>query len=460
MELTLVRATNRRFQMWVPLLLAFGFILVAAVPLAAGGGDQPVGASMFVSRTQASPGDNVTFWIWVNPLKEKARNLIVTESNLDGFAVVSSEAPGSCLQTQLTWVCVQDGLRPFVIAVHVVVGSGTDGKDLVNEARVQVWDKGEHHDDEESHGADPISVSAAVRVVAARMVEEAKIGVQLSSTRADVVPDSLQNYRVDVTNRGNSTANHVSVVVSVPESITLVSASRWPTVQDGRLTWILDSVPVGLMALLFNATVPSSNRVDHVELGVAATYQASNGGVVRVETKPSSFSLLPLPSGPRVWPLQVGMVLAVLAFVGRSLFLPQGPIGSARSRGPGAEEVFLLHRSGILLKHFSSDPTRDMDSDILGGMLAAVRMFVEDSMHPSAGPLQEIRFRGGSIVFVTGKNAAVAALNARGNHTLFTRRAVGILRDFERRNGDALTNFDGVAGRLDGVDALLGRIAS
>ena len=459
MELTIVRATNRRFQMWIPLLLAFGFVLVAAVPFAAGGGDQPVVASMLVSRTQASPGDNVTFWIWITPLKEKARNLIVTESNLDGFAVVSSEAPGSCLQTQLTWVCIRDELRPFAIAVHVVVGSGTDGKDLVNEARVQVWDKGEH-DDEESHGADPISVSAAVHVVAAPKVEEPLIDLQLSSTRVNVVPDSLQNYRVDVTNRGNSTANQVSVVVSVPESIALVSASRWPTVQDGRLTWILDSVPVGSMALLFNATVPSSNRADHVELGVAATYQAANGGVVRVETKPSSFSVLPLPSGPRVWPLQVGMVLAVLAFVGRSLFLPQGPIGSARSRGPGAEEVFLLHRSGILLKHFSSDPTRDMDSDILGGMLAAVRMFVEDSMHPSAGPLQEIRFHGGSIVFVTGRNAAVAALNARGNHVLFTRRARGVLREFERRNRDALTNFDGVAGRLDGVDALLGRIAS
>jgi len=460
MELTLVRATNRRFPLWIPLLLAFAFVLVAAVPLAAGDGDRPVAASMFVSRTQASPGDNVTFWIWVNPLKEQARNLIVTESNLTGFAIVSTEAPGSCLQTQLTWVCVLDEVRPFAIGVHVVVGSGTDGKDLVNEAQVQVWAKGEHKSDEEHRAADPISVSAAVHVVTAPVTEEPQIDVQLNSTRADVVPDSLQNYRVDVRNRGNSTANHVSVVVSVPESITVVSASRWPTVEDGRLTWILDSVPVGSMKLLFNATVRSSNQADHVELGVAATYQAADGGVVRVETKPSSFSLLPLPTGPRVWPLQVGMVLAVLAFVGRSLFLPQGPIGSARKRAPGAEEVFLLHRSGILLKHFSSDPTRGIDSDILGGMLAAVRMFVEDSMHPSAGPLQEIRFRGGSIVFVTGKNAAVAALNARGNHTLFTHRTRGILRDFERRNGDALTNFDGVAGRLDGVDALLGRIAS
>src|SRR5947207_3299925 len=104
-ERTLVRATHRRLQMWIPLLPAFGFVLVADVPLAAGGRDQPVVASVLVSRTQASPGDNVTFWIWITPLKEKARNLIVAESNPDGFAVVSSQAPGSCLQTPLTWLC-------------------------------------------------------------------------------------------------------------------------------------------------------------------------------------------------------------------------------------------------------------------------------------------------------------------------------------------------------------------
>src|SRR5436190_18835275 len=85
MELTLVRATNRRFQMWIPLLLAFCFVLVAAVPLAAGGGDQPVVASMLVSRTQAPPGDNVTSWIWITPRTEKARILNEPESNPDVF---------------------------------------------------------------------------------------------------------------------------------------------------------------------------------------------------------------------------------------------------------------------------------------------------------------------------------------------------------------------------------------
>src|SRR2546421_9796516 len=142
------------------------------------------------------------------------------------------------------------------------------------------------------------------------------------------------------------------------------------------------------------------------------------------------------------------MVLAILAFVGRALVLPQGPIGSARTTAPGAEEVFLLHRSGILLKHFSSDPPRGLDSDILGGMLAAVRMFVEDSMHPSAGPLPEIRFRGGSIIFVNGVNATLAAVNVGGSRVLFAHPAIGFPREFESPKGSALPKFAGEAGML------------
>ncbi len=402
----------------------------------------------------------MTFWIWIDPLKEKARNLVVTESKLDGFVVVSTVAPDSCLETQSSWVCVQDDLRPFSIEVHAVVASGTDGKDLVNEAQVQVWEKEGKHDDDEHHGSDPISVSAGVHVIAAPVPEEPEIEVRLSSTQSQVVPDSPVNYRVDVTNSGNSGPNNVSVVVSVPESIVIVSASRWPIAQEGQLTWILDSVPVGSMELLLNAILPAAENVEQVELGVALTYEDGNGAPVRVETRPSSLIVLPLPPGPRVWPLQLGMVLAVIVFVTRSLFLPPGPIGSALSRGPGAEELFLLHRSGILLDHFAPDPTRDSDSDILGGMLAAVRMFVEDSMHPSAGPLQEIRFRGGSIVFVAGRNATLAALNARGSHFMFTRRARGVLKEFEKVNVDNLTHFDGVDGRLVGVQALFTRIAA
>src|SRR5712691_1359741 len=87
-------------------------------------------------------------------------------------------------------------------------------------------------------------------------------------------------------------------------------------------------------------------------------------------------------------------------------------------------------------------------------------MFVEDSMDPKAGSLQEIRFRRGSIVLLTGKNAALVPINARGNRTRFVHRALGFLQEFEEVNDEALANYGSVAGPLQGVHAMLIRIAA
>src|SRR5439155_23949537 len=133
---------------------------------------------------------------------------------------------------------------------------------------------------------------------------------------------------------------------------------------DGQLIWILDSVPVGSTGLLFTATGPASNHADQVEMAVAENYEDGNGGAVRVETKPSSISVLPVPAAPPVWPLQLGVILAVLAFVGRSLFLPPGPhrfradqgLGRGRDlpappeRGP-PEALLSRSRSGDGFRH-------------------------------------------------------------------------------------------------------------
>src|SRR5437762_154078 len=130
--------------------------------------------------------------------------------------------------------------------------------------------------------------------------------------------------------------------------------------------------------------------------------------------------------------------------------------------GAGRDDGVVLHRhrSGILLHHVTPIQSAGLDSDIVGGMLSAIRMFVETTMDPSTGPLQEIRFRGGSIVFVTGENATLAALNARGNRVRFGRRALGFLRQFEKSNAQALRNFDGGASPLQGIDDLMSRLAS
>lgn len=452
------QVTSRRFRMCLPLALLLALVLVASIPLAAGDNERQVRASILLSRTEASPGDNLTAWIRLEPLNEKARRLVVSESDLDGLTVVSTVTPRSCLETKRTWVCIQDDQRPFAIELRIFANVGTEGRDLWYRATVAVW-----HNDHSDGGEDDshsVAVGSKVHVVPASVEAAPDIQVRLSAIPSAIVPGSPSTYRVVVDNQGTATAHNVSVVITLPATMIVVSASPRPMWRDGQLTWIMDSVPVGSIGLLFNATLPPLEGVQRVDLGLAATYGDGRGGVVLVETLPTTVRVLPVPQAPPISPLPGLIIAAVVAFVIRGLFVPPGPIGASLPWRSGADEIFLLHRSGLLLRHVSSKRARETDTDILGGMLAAVRIFVEDSMSPTAGPLQEIRFRGGSIVFVTGSNATLAAVNARGNRDRFAHRAMGFLREFEAANGEALANFDGIAGPLQGVDRLLSRIAA
>jgi len=114
--------------------------------------------------------------------------------------------------------------------------------------------------------------------------------------------------------------------------------------------------------------------------------------------------------------------------------LPEAPCSSlnARSAFPswvaGCGGDLPLHRSGLVLKHVSVHAPPGRDTDIIGGMMAAVRIFVEDSLRPSTGALREVRFRGGNVVFVNGKNVTLAAVNPRGTGARFPDRATRVLR--------------------------------
>jgi len=452
------QVTTRRFSMCLPLVLLLAFVLVASIPLAAGDNEHQVRASILLSRTEASPGDNFTLWIRLEPLNENARRIVIAESDLDGLSVVSTVTPRSCIETKRTWVCIQDDLRPFAIELQMVANLGTEGRDLWYRATVALWHN--DHSGEGEDGPNPVAVGAKVHVVPTKVEATPDLQVRLNAPPSAIVPGSPSTYRVVVDNRGTAPAQNVSVIVTLPATMIIVSASPRPTWRNGLLTWIVDSVPVGSIGLFFNATLPASERVERVDVGLAATYGDGRGGVVLVETLPSTVQVLPVPKASPISPLPGLIIAAVVAFVVRGLFVPPGPIRASLPWRSGADEIFLLHRSGLLLRHVSSKRARETDTDILGGMLAAVRMFVEDSMSPTAGPLQEIRFRGGSITFVTGSNATLAAVNAKGNRDRFAHRAKGFLREFEAANGEALANFDGIAGPLRGVESLLSRIAS
>ena len=444
MELPLDRSTTGRFRIRLPLALAIGFLLVALVPFASADSKGFVDASMQASRSQASPGDHVTFWISIDLLDENVRSLLITEIVPSGLAIASSSAPASCLPGSGTWRCETDSLGSVRLEVMVVVQPGTEGKSLLNSVHIESLGNEEDHQ--------VANLSATLHVVPASPPPKPSLHVRVTASQDMIVPGSVVNYRIEVTNNGTAPAANVSVLVSMPTMMRLVSASPWPTLSQGALNWTIGSIPVSSRQLLFNTTLSSSDGLTQVRVAVAVIYGDGQGNEVRVEGLPSSLAVVPVGAGSLEIP--IGVIVVLTAILGGGLVVAQRTIGLPLLGRAGADEIYLLHRSGLVLKHYSIHPSLKSDSDIVGGMMAAVRMFVEDSVSSTAGPLREIRFGAGNIVFVNGRNVTLAGVNAKGNQAQFALRAKRFLRQFERVNGDALSNFDGMAGRLTGVDSV------
>jgi hypothetical protein len=137
---------------------------------------------------------------------------------------------------------------------------------------------------------------------------------------------------------------------------------------------------------------------------------------------------------------------------------PAAPTHPAAPTGGDLEDVLLLHRSGLLLKHYTLRLRPNMDSDVLSGMLVAVQEFIKDSFRQEGGTLDEIRFGGRCIKVLEGKWTLIAALvrgEATESHKSQMRAA---LKDLETRYEDLLIDWDGTMDRIPEVDRIMMRL--
>jgi len=131
---------------------------------------------------------------------------------------------------------------------------------------------------------------------------------------------------------------------------------------------------------------------------------------------------------------------------------PRTPMGTL-------QDVFLVHRSGLLLKHYTRRMRPNMDSDVLSGMLVAVQEFIKDSFPGEAGSLDEIRMVGGmSIRIIEGKWTIIAAVVQGGSSPVHTLQMQSALRDLEAQYEDLLMDWDGTMDRIPEVDRIMQRL--
>jgi hypothetical protein len=122
------------------------------------------------------------------------------------------------------------------------------------------------------------------------------------------------------------------------------------------------------------------------------------------------------------------------------------PAGAAPAP-PAAEatidDVFLLYRDGVLIKHETRRLKPDIDTDILSGMLTAVQQFVKDSFRTEEGELDELTFGQMHILIGRGKYLILAAMIQGDGTESFTAQIKKTVQDIEDHHWDQLEDWDG-----------------
>jgi hypothetical protein len=120
-------------------------------------------------------------------------------------------------------------------------------------------------------------------------------------------------------------------------------------------------------------------------------------------------------------------------------------------------ELFLIHReSGLLLRHLSQPPAQTADSDLIGGMLTAIRDFAADAFGRGVdGGLDVIEYGDRRILIEAAQHAYLAVVadgvEPPGYRALVRDRLI----EFENESAGALDRYDGDASAFAGADEIL-----
>lgn len=129
-----------------------------------------------------------------------------------------------------------------------------------------------------------------------------------------------------------------------------------------------------------------------------------------------------------------------------------------RSKADGdtlVEDLFLLQRSGILVRHYTRRLRRMVDSDVLGGMLTAIHDFVKDSLRAEPGELREIRFGEVRIQVALGQTAMIAMVVRGERPADIVPRMENLLSQLEAMRPDFLTEWEETQSLPRGAERLL-----
>jgi len=266
--------------------------------------------------------------------------------------------------------------------------------------------------------------------------------------RFDCILDSIHDGNTDLAYYSKT----IDVTVTVTPELELQGA------ENG--TWSLHAEDISGsqdFAFGFEGVITTDTRAEmaanpgttvQATVFVRAEYTDFEGRQPRAVSRSVIFALNYAP------PARIELAGAAIAGLGGA-----GAIGLALYVGRRAklEELFLMHNSGALIRHWTHDKGRVDDGEGVSGMLVVLQEFIRDSFDDRESNLERLRFGKQQVVLVRGQHTILAGV-ARGRYMNgLPGRLQQAVWEFEGSCADVLPRWDGNVAVFERADFLARR---
>jgi hypothetical protein len=274
--------------------------------------------------------------------------------------------------------------------------------------------------------------------------------VTIVATRSTVALGDGFDLLLGYSNQGGR-ARDLWLNMSIPTELEPTSASLPPVGRTPTsLLWHLQDVGLGNYSITVSARVSGTAKSPLV----VTVLLSATDGLGRRGNPVIAYTVVDVQGGiGGVVALLLGGLLGLATAV-TLFFLFRRRIMALINHYRGVfDEIFLLHRSGLLIRHYSRSIRPEIDSDVIGAMLVAVQDFVKDSFRGQG--LEELKVGRAHLLIARGKHSILAAAVTGGR----AGRLGGVLASavdiIEARCGDTLANWSGVVEDLRGIDEVI-----
>ncbi len=274
-------------------------------------------------------------------------------------------------------------------------------------------------------------------------------------------------YTIFYNNTGSGTSANVWINDTIPEGTVFYRSSEQYIYSSGvKFTWHFTNVAPGSYNMTVTVSVETTTIVGtNLTNLIQLSYDDANRNSIDKMSMQTLTEVLDgvqppppdIPTNPEslLWAAVVSLIAILLLLW---LFVARKFYGLGIKNKAMISELFLLHRSGELIRHHSRNLRPNVDSDLLSAMLVAVQNFVKESFNFREGDLEELKFGDEKIILIHGQHVILAAVIDGP----FPQRKVPVMRksleEIDNRFGPVLDKWSGLTEDLPKIDDVLSNV--